>query len=169
MRTFVTGHRPDKLGGYYNEARRRLEDFCTGWLAGLRDTTLLIGMAQGFDQAMAVGALANGIPFEAYVPCEGQEEVWPTPAQERYRALLKKATVVHVLGKAYSPGCMNRRNQAMVDSADNGVALYLGSLKGWSLGGTADAMRRANKAEKPVVNWRDDWLLFCEQNPLPGE
>lgn len=163
MNIFVTGHRPNKLGGYSRDARKTLEEFCVkqfvhrlGW--GFEEwpenLLFLIGMAQGFDQAMAHSCAGLGIPFDAYVPCLGQEKPWPQEAQERYHDLLRKARKVVYVSKEPYQGShqLLERNKAMVVAAERGIALWNGSP-----GGTAHAGNFARSVGVPVENWWSAW------------
>lgn len=150
---FATGHRPPKLGGYSTTARLRLEAFARLHLAGLpAGAPVIVGMAQGWDQAVAQACLDLGLPYWAYVPCRGQSDPWPPEAQARYENLLGHAEEVVLVSEVYDAACMGRRNQAMVDDGDECLALWDGSL-----GGTADCIRRAQKAGKTIRNLWEEW------------
>jgi uncharacterized phage-like protein YoqJ len=155
-----TGHRPDKLDGYGDErAAKNLLVLIRQALLDLDPTEVISGMAQGFDQALAIAATQLDIPLTAAVPFRGQETRWSDDAQELYRRLLKKARVVVYVSKGdYSVRKMHIRNEWMVRRCDKLLALYDGS----SLGGTANCVFFAERIDKPVVNLWDQWLLLRE-------
>ncbi|KAA0573470.1 hypothetical protein [Azospirillum sp. Sh1] len=74
----VTGHRPEKLGGHSPALRRKLAVFASFRLRHFiqthgRPDKIISGMALGWDQAMAIAAIAAGIPLVAAVPCDAQD------------------------------------------------------------------------------------------------
>src|ERR1700723_3872457 len=98
----MTGHRPEKLGGYilpnpiYIKVCREIERI----LLELKPTKVLSGMALGSDMWFAHIAYKLKIPFDAIVPCDGQELIWPAASQKTYNSLIKFASEVVVV----SPG-----------------------------------------------------------------
>lgn len=159
-----TGHRFDKLGGYSSETHTRLI-FLARWSIEKYHPTLIIsGMAPGWDQALATAAVELGIPFTAAVPFIGQENRWPRLSIEKYRALLAKArNVVIVSEGGYAAWKMQRRNEWMANNADAMLALWNGSD-----GGTANCLRYARDAGKPVHHVWDEWMRR-EVERLRGE
>lgn len=135
-RVMVTGHRPDKLGGYVPCA---MHQAVRGWLRGQLEAAqreapptaqvvAISGMALGVDQWFAEIAIELGIPFDAYVPFEGQEIAWRMEAQTAYRALLARARrVLVVCPGGYDPEKMHIRNCRMVDDAQRWLAVWDGS------------------------------------------
>ena len=85
---------------------------------GYRD--FIAGGALGFDMLAAETVLAlreEGLPVRLILalPCEGQDEKWRSGEKRRYAALLSRADETHLLGGRYAPGCMQARNDWMVD------------------------------------------------------
>ena len=81
------------------------------------------GMAKGFDllSAEIVLNLKKKYPhikFVACVPCYGQEKNFNKEEKERYVKILKKADETVILSDHYFRGCMQVRDQDMVDRAD---------------------------------------------------
>lgn len=156
-----TGHRPPRLGGYSLAARQRLVSFAMGVLGEARTEIAIVGMAQGWDQAVAQAAVNLDVPFIAAVPFRGQESVWPTEAQERYRILLAAAQDVHFITdeepatRNRASGYLAQRNRWMVDNATHLHALWDGN----PVGGTADCIRYAKGPETPWTNHWDQWTL----------
>lgn len=158
----ITGHRPNSLfteSPYSEENYQILLAFCRKILKNADPTkvTLLIGMALGFDMAMAEAAVEKGIPFIAYVPCRGQEKVWKDVRhQAKYLALLASAQEIKILGEKYTHGCMQKRNEAMVDDCDVLLTLYNYGTRG----GTASCIEYCQDRypAKKIHNYWGLWI-----------
>jgi uncharacterized phage-like protein YoqJ len=110
-------------------------------------------MAQGFDTWAAETCIDLGIPFVAALPCDGMEQTWPLPSQERFRVLLHKAKEIHVVSPGpYKPWKMQRRNEWMVDHCTRLVACFDGSS-----GGTYNCLEYAAGVRREVIylSWQD--------------
>lgn len=150
----LTGHRPNKLWGYnmslpqYAIVKQALKNALDKACA----TTVISGMALGFDQIGAKAALETGRTLIAAVPFSGQENNWPKTSQDEYRRLLALADeTVIVCNGSYAPWKMLRRDIWMVDHADLVIALWNGSDSG-----TGHTVRYAREKGIPV------WVL----NPI---
>lgn len=162
-----TGHRPDVLGGYTEQARARLTEFArhclnTHFKTVVDNGNVISGMALGWDQALAEAAVSLGIPVLAAVPCDGQDATWPQTARKRYRAFLEHPLVrVHVVCPGpYKGWKMQVRNEWMVDRCRHLLALYNGDPEG----GTANCVKYAwKKVERGgqqtarIHNVWDEW------------
>ncbi len=158
-----TGHRPDKLGNYSEATNHRLISLARWSLEKYQPTSVISGMALGWDQALAEAAVFMKIPFEAAVPFVGQESRWPAESVKRYQRLLYQARNVTVVCEGgYAAWRMQRRNEWMVDHCDAVLALWNGSD-----GGTANCVRYA-EGKKPVVNVWGEWARR-EVERLRGE
>ena len=148
-----SGHRPEKLPWGDNERDERclaLKDAIRqmvekAYADGYRH--FICGMARGCDQYFAEAVLAcraAGTAPEAIltamVPCPSQKDGWPAEEQARYDALLAACSAVEVLEPVYTPGCMLRRNRAMVQRASLLISVFDGTP-----GGTASTLRFAAK------------------------
>jgi uncharacterized phage-like protein YoqJ len=143
-----TGHRPNKLGGYSNEAEDLVLATALAALDRNRPSKVISGMALGWDQALARAAVLRNIPFIAAVPFEGQEKAWPRDSQIMFTKLLRLAEGVQIVSEGgYAPWKMQVRNQWMVDNAGMVLALWDSSE-----GGTGNCIKYAQKVGKPVVN-----------------
>ena len=80
------------------------------------------------------------------LPCPSQAAHWDARTQARYRQTLARSDEAHVLEAEYSPGCMLRRNRAMVDAADVLLTVFDGSE-----GGTAATIRYAKRRGAEIV------------------
>lgn len=163
-----TGHRPKKLGGYgqgESSVVARNVRAVLGLLvhriaeAHPGGVTFLSGMAQGVDTWAAEAVLewrdVGRIPVRlvAVVPFEGQERIWPPPAQEGYRAILARADEVITLERPERRpsrdevrGWLYARNHWIADRAELLVAVFDGSP-----GGTAETVRYAEQRGVPVL------------------
>lgn len=150
----ITGHRPSSINKSYN-----LEHDNWNWTRQelraafeLHDADRVItGMALGVDQLAAQVAIAEGIPFTAAIPFDGQEGRWPEESQELYNDLLLAADdVVFVSEPPYAAWKLHKRNEWMIDNSDMLVAVWNGDKKG----GTANAVRYGLKTFEQV--WRID-------------
>lgn len=154
-----TGHRPDKLGGYLAQTQRALERFALLMLPLVKPSGVISGMAQGWDQALAVACVRLGIPFVAAIPFEGQESRWPRPTQENYRRLLQCASYVHVVNERDAvaeggvPWAMQKRNEWMVDNSTKLLALWNGDRSG----GTFNCIEYARLGRREIVNVWPQW------------
>ena len=95
----------------------------------------LCGMANGCDLyfAEAVLALREKLPdvtLEAAIPWEGQADGWPEPQRARYEAIRAQSDYETVVSKSYTPDCLQRRNQYMVDCSALLIAAYSGAAGG---------------------------------------
>lgn len=162
----ATGHRPEKLGGYDQKTRRALGALAVEYLHETKPKGMIVGMAQGWDQAVAAASIVLGIPFTAAVPFSGQADTWPAEAQVRYRRLLAAAdqVIVTAAPDIHSISAkLQYRNEWMVDRADAMLALWDGS---W--GGTFNCIRYAEKIGVPVINLWDRWSFPEDLRDLLG-
>ena len=92
------------------------------------DLTLISGMAEGFDSAVALAAIQCDVPFKAYVPHStygsyywGKHSLTGTDRLSEFKAILANASEVVTVSKTiYVNGVHANfvRNIAMVDAAD---------------------------------------------------
>lgn len=152
----TAGHRPQKAGG--NQLRLRLLAQLT--LMQDQPSSIITGMAVGWDQAMAQAAIDTGVPFTAALPFDGQEERWPEPIQATYRELLKKAAkVVYVSTPGYTVEKLYKRNRWIVEHMDRAVVLW----DGFNDSGTGHFVLHARLAGIEPVNLWDRWQEFRHQ------
>lgn len=150
-----TGHRPNKLGGYSQSAQNKLVKIAEDWLIEHKPEKILSGMAIGWDQALAIAAVKQEIPFIAVVPFKGQERMWSKDSIMVYNALLLLAKDIVVVSQGdYSYEKMQLRNQYLVDNSDKILAMYDGSE-----GGTRNCIAYARRKLKPVINLFDKYNI----------
>lgn len=153
-----TGHRPMKLLGYAPSAHEQLTAFAEKVLLRLPERYCAIdwcyvGMAQGWDMAVANACVNLGIKFTACLPCPTQCEPWPTNAQRLHGWLCEQAAEVVTVSDSYTTTCMQDRNEYMVDRSQ-----YLVALWNRSPGGTANCVRYAHRKNVRVINCWSRWL-----------
>ncbi len=117
---------------------------------GYRD--FISGAAVGFDMLAAerVVVLKGRHPDAALrlaIPCSTQSDRWSAADCDRYERMVYHADSTHVLSHFYYEGCMQVRNQYMVDRS----ALCLCYLT-HSRGGTMSTVAYAMKQDCPVLN-----------------
>lgn len=143
-----TGHRPDKLGGYNNEAFLHLVKICEDYLRVENPDLVISGVALGFDMALFQAALNLDISVRAAVPFKGQEVKWSDKSQTYYHNLLRKASeIVYVCDPGYASWKMQKRNEYMTNECSKLVACWDGSE-----GGTGNCVAYALSKSKPVDN-----------------
>lgn len=156
----ITGHRPNKLGGYkvpnalYNSVINGLNyAFDT-----LKPDFVITGMALGTDQWAAELCLKRGIKYIAAIPFQGQETQWPSYAQFKYENLVKKSHAAYIITPGpYAAHKMHLRNQWMVNSCDVLAAVWDGTS-----GGTASCIEFAQARQKKIF-----WVPFDNASKVP--
>lgn len=157
MKAGVTGHRPSKLGGEYENKgpysdyiRKQLQEV----IDDLKPESMWSGLALGVDTIWAELAVENKIRLFAVVPFEGQELKWPTKAQEHYHYLLNYARntgfVFYTASPGYEAWKMQFRNEFLVDKVDKLVAVYNGD----KFGGTFNCIEYAKKVQRDIIYLR---------------
>ncbi len=136
-----TGHRPVKLPWCSRETDPRciaLKDQIAATLDGIYETgyrRFICGMAIGCDLYFAEAVLAlkqqhPDILLEAAIPCDDQAEKWNRSQREHYTELLEQCDLITHVSHVYSPGCMMKRNQYMIDSSSLLLACFNGRSSG---------------------------------------
>ncbi len=153
-----TGHRPDKLPWGTQEQDPRCirlkaqlnEALCRAYEDGMRH--FICGMARGTDLYFAEAVLAlresrPGVTLEAARPCESQTDSWPEGDKLRYQNILDRCDYETLVQHHYTRGCMQRRNQYMVDRSALVLSVYNGQPKGGTAQTLLYAMRQKVRTE----------------------
>lgn len=158
----VTGHRPQRLGGFSECAKKKLYRFAHRILLRLdTDTIVVQGCALGFDQAMAVAAIEQGHKVISLIPYLGFNARWPVESIFELDGILNRSTEVRVctskeIVEMSSPTmALNLRNQKIVDECDTLFALSCGAPSG-----TQNCVDYALQRNKKVLYLWRDWLAF---------
>ncbi len=166
-----TGHRPGRLPWGEHEEDPRcdlLKDCLLETVRHLSDkgvNVFLCGMARGSDTlfAEAVLRLQEERPqteLWAVLPCRGQADQWTAADRRRYRRLCGACRHVILIQEAYTPQCMVRRNQWMLERCDVVVSFYDGGK-----GGTGWMVRQAQLARIPVISL---WEIVNDPSETAG-
>lgn len=172
LRVGVSGHRPNRLGGYVWESqfnhsiRRFIRDFLIEILENTTESyTVVTGMDLGFDQFVADVAIKlkekyKGRLFvEAAIPFRNQPDIWNSEQRERYYKLLESVDALYYVDTLvgyddpvvycgeFSIRKLFNRNMYIVDTMDKGLALY----NGYSEGGTSHFVAYAKNLGKQVI------------------
>lgn len=130
----ITGHRPQSLDNDYtygSELWRGLRAAYEELFIGFKVDRLLTGCALGVDTVAAEVAAANGIPYTACIPFDGQQNKWPRAAKQRYERLLSRADdMIIVSPGGYAAWKLHKRNEFMVDNSSILLATWNGKPKG---------------------------------------
>jgi uncharacterized phage-like protein YoqJ len=129
----VTGHRPQHLDGDFGTSTP-----LWGWIAAhldrylIRAERLRCGMALGVDLLAAERAHLLGVPYDAYIPFEGQVDRWPTPSKARHaRAIIHASRRFLVNEGEYAAWKLHARNAAMLDPPPRAlIAVWNGKESG---------------------------------------
>lgn len=152
----VSGHRPQRLGGYTDRAFELLVAVAIEHIVRIAPQQVITGMALGWDQAVAEACVRRRIPFWAAVPFRGQESQWPAASQGKYHGLLHHAQGITVVSEGgYSPDKMMARNKWIVDHSTQLLVCWDGVED--NRGGTFHAVRVTRQQNKPIVNAYPDW------------
>jgi len=150
MKIAITGHRPSKLGNDYDlispliiKIKSQLQDY----IDYTNPNALISGMALGIDILWAELAIENKIPLIAAIPCFNQDKMWPEKSKIRYNKILhSEFTDIHYVTQTeYTPFCMQKRNEWMVDNCDLLIAVWDGTS-----GGTANCVKYAKQKSKSI-------------------
>lgn len=91
-------------------------------------TVFIAGGAIGFDTLAAEQVLFMkedypDIRLVLYLPCTNQDAEWSEEDRERFDEIKKSADEIYYIShNEYEYGCMKKRNQAMVEASDCGIA-----------------------------------------------
>ena len=84
------------------------------------DYTRAVSYTHLFDTLAAEAVLAlreefSHVSLLLLLPCRDQAARWRPEEVRRYERIKREADAVEYLGERYAPGCMQRRNRALVD------------------------------------------------------
>lgn len=152
-----TGHRPQKLPWGFNENDERFIDMKNRTRIEIENAiqkgyhTFLCGMALGFDMMCAELVLElkkkyPHIKLIGAIPCKNQSDRWNSIQKARYQKLLKQLDKIRCIYDTYIDGCMQERNQYMINNSSLVIALFNGKN-----GGTKTTIDYAKSLGKEVV------------------
>lgn len=149
MKLAVTGHRPNKISNELYDVNSRLSkhyiNFFKQYIRDSGATECISGMALGIDTLFAIATLqlrneGLNIKLHCAIPCANHSSMWQTSSVKIYNAILERADeIVYVSNANYTPSCMQRRNEYMVNRCDKLLAVWDGTPSG-----TANCFRFAS-------------------------
>ena len=159
-----TGHRPQNLSFGFNEEDKKCSKLKKLLKKEIKTlikkegvTCFITGMALGVDTYVAEIILElkskYDIKLECAIPCRTQSVKWSRKFQDRYNSILQNADEVNVLQETYTSGCMQRRNEYMVNKSDYIIAVWDESPSG-----TGSTVRYAEERNKKIIVINPDEL-----------
>jgi uncharacterized phage-like protein YoqJ len=123
-----------------------------------------IGMALGWDLAIARACYDLGLNFWAFIPDDNQTKYWSEGDKEEYATLIRDAKEIINVDEGKTLSVKDRyslRNIRLVNCSHAIVALSSGEPSG-----TKNAVDYAKERKMKVVNMYKSWLKFCDNyNP----
>lgn len=172
----VSGHRPNKLGGYSPQVRMHTREVAGQILDQIQPTLLVHGGALGVDKAFADAAEERGLRVIYAEPCRNSASKWNPREQETAARQMAYAasTGAHVIVHEgpYTSTCMQERNVWMLE-----LLKYAGPGSGFtcvhdgSPGGTAnckEAFAEMFRGRRKELYYGNFWLKFTKNHPLPA-
>lgn len=147
-----TGHRPKNLPWEYNEKGISFLIFKFKLTKEIKKAiknnycNFISGMALGVDILAAKIILKlkkshPNITLECAIPCKNQTLKWQQKDIAVYNQILSKAdTITYVSNENYFNGCMQKRNEYMIDNSSLLIAVFNGKS-----GGTQQTINLAKK------------------------
>jgi uncharacterized phage-like protein YoqJ len=138
----ATGHRlGEKVGGYTKEVEDNLLNISTNILDEINPTSVISGMATGWDTVIAKASLHLGIGLVAAIPFKKHIKYWDI--------LNNPLTSSHIICEGgYEVWKLHRRNEWMADRANLMLAFWDGNKEG----GTANCIEYCKKKNIPWIN-----------------
>lgn len=154
-----TGHRPHRLNGYNAKDNYDLlivlSELIEKHIVVNKVDTFISGMALGIDMwsARIVLKMKEKYPhikLVCAIPCKDQFKIWKDEqvVWEWHQIVERADEVVYVSDEEYTPWCLQKRNEWMVDHAKFIISVWDGTK-----GGTFNCIRYAKKKiGKYIVN-----------------
>jgi len=152
-----TGHRATKLPWKFQETDSRcryLKQQIYDAVEAVYDSGIrhfICGMANGCDMYFGEAVLQlrlvhPDVTLEAAVPYEEQAKSWRPDLRVRWQTLFDQSDYQTIVSRSYTPDCMRRRNQYMVDNSSVLIAAYNGSP-----GGTMNTLLYAMREKREII------------------
>ena len=154
----LIGHRPKGFPWNYRDKDSKEQK---EYLKTLEDTIIELIEKDGFNYFISGGAIGADqdfaeivinlkkcyphIQLEIAVPCPNQDIKWSSSDKARYKRILENADFVNILSTSYSPICMQKRNEYMVDKSDFVIVVWNGN----HTGGTYNTLCYTKNKNKP--------------------
>lgn len=143
-----TGHRPKDLPREFE--RQQVYSALHQTLTADHDYHFVTGGALGIDTWAADYAFDMGFGLTLILPfpVSVMTKFWHPDDEGLLWTHRQMADEVIVIGDSYNPAHYQRRNEAMVDRADEVIAFWTGK----PFGGTANCINYALRVDKPIRN-----------------
>ena len=112
-----------------------------------------LGYLESDERCAALKEKYPQITLECAIPYERQAAYWSEPLRNRYFSIAEQCDQETMLQRQYTPDCLRKRNQYLVDHAEIVLAVWNGSPSG-----TGQTVWYAREAGKPVWIIRPDTL-----------
>jgi len=157
------GDGPKETGGY--DLHAKMLAYAREILLYLRPSTVISGLALGFETAAAEAALSMDIPLVAAIACDGWERKWIPSSQAKYKDVLGQARERVVV----SPGEFEwekvaSRNRWMVDRSDMSLVLWAGGPKS----SAKSALEHSENRNKCMVSLWESWKTYRDEGVFSG-
>ena len=119
-------------------------------------TVFISGGALGFDTLAAEQVIDMRGDYDMihlclYLPCHNHDISWNPSDRQRFYDIKSSADEIYYVTKNdYAPGCMKKRNNAMVEASDCGIAYMTKASSG-----SAQTVRMAMEKGIDVINIAD--------------
>jgi ribonuclease HI/uncharacterized phage-like protein YoqJ len=131
----VTGHRPDRLGGYEpNPVSDRVREQLVAMLRAMVEVdgplTVVSGLRLGAEQLGAEAALAEGLPLVAVLPFPHPDAPWPAESRRWFADVLAAAGTTITLEakepatKQLAGASIGRRDAWLARNVDSAVVVW---------------------------------------------
>lgn len=154
----LTGHRPKGFPWNYRDKSCKEQK---AYLNTLEDTIIELIEKDDFNYFISGGAIGADqdfaevvirlrkryphIQLEIAIPCPNQDIKWNSSDKERYTQILNNADFVNTLSTSYTPNCMQKRNEYMVDKSDFVIVVWNGETTGGTYN-TLNYLKRLDKS-----------------------
>jgi uncharacterized phage-like protein YoqJ len=154
-----TGHRPDKLYGYdpFSEGNTnmlyKLRAIIEKFITDKGITTFITGMALGIDMwagriVLALREKYPHIKLICAIPCAKQWSKWNDDSRKEWDEITNNADeIIFVSEELYTPWCMQKRNEWMVNHVKYVLSVWNGTK-----GGTENCIIYAKKNDRTIIN-----------------
>lgn len=136
----------------------RLVDLARAILKKLQPSKVLVGMAVGWDMALAEATVEAQLPLWACLPCnpKTQRERFDDENFQRHIDILSKASEITVCGTGtLAKFNYQMRNEFMVDNCNLLLAIFSGKPSG-----TKNCIEYAKKVNRKVLNLWSAWEKY---------
>ena len=124
---FFTGNRAIPANKY-DIIHTTIKTMCSQLIEQSDVTDFICGGALGFDMLaeetiLELKSQYPHIKLHLFLPCRNQTDKWNSSLKAKYEYILSKAdSIKYTTNGPYTDGCMQKRNRAMADTAQFGIA-----------------------------------------------